>query len=134
MIISNNLWVKNIRDAIGATIKTKRGMDDSLTALRLGRVIDIDGDQLVCEFTDGSIHRYHNGGIDIDVTIEAGKRYMLMDGKIVTIHKCRPLTDRYFFMYSEYCDDTRNSATEIIYSNGLAYHYDCHCSVLKVVE
>lgn len=133
--MENWLDPQNNRDAIGARIKTRIAWGESVLSQKRGIITDVkesDGRVFfVCKFDDGSIESIAWGKLDVDITVEAGKQYMLMSGHVVTLYPTA-WGNRFIFKYSEHWGE-HNQSTELIESNGVAYHYDCHCSVLKEV-
>jgi sugar lactone lactonase YvrE len=117
------IHLRNNRDAIGATISTVSDGE--------GKVVDVTEDGLfVVNFKEqGDKVIEQDSSIVAVVNVEDGKQYMLMDGKVVTIHERHK--GSFYFSYAEYTDDPINDSKETIYPNGTAYHFDCGCSVLK---
>lgn len=123
--------VKNPIDAIGATICLLDGTKGAITG-----VLSSPGaypSVYEIELVDGSKAALPPNQFYIDIAIEAGRRYMIMSGEIVTIHAWKFCPDRFLFKYNEHWGET-NPCTESIQPNGFAYHYDCGCNILKLIE
>lgn len=95
---------------------------------KIGTIIDpIDFHTYVVDFNGNNVI-ISSSEVGIHVVLEDGKKYMCMDGTVVTIYKNKYGPD-FHFNYGEIggWDD----AIEHIYANGLAYHSDCGCNILK---
>jgi hypothetical protein len=130
--------LQNPHDAVGATVKI--GMEGICVDHLVGKVGKITAVKKVSfpsifevTFEDGTKQGCMTRDFTVVVNLVDGKRYMLMTGEKVTIHEFRPM-GRFYFNYSELCNDSNNDCTETLDPNGFAYHYDCGCNVLKEVN
>jgi hypothetical protein len=84
---------------------------------------------------DDVIHILSSDGLcaqfAIDITLEDGKKYLTMNGDVVTMHELRYNQGWFYVNNSEVCHDPKNTSNECYEANGFAYHYDCGCNILK---
>lgn len=113
--------IRNKKHLIGAqVIRTDNG--------NIGTIIDvIDLHTYMVDFDNHHVI-VSSSEVGAHVVLEDGKKYMCMDGTVVTIYKNKYGPD-FHFKYGEI--GGWEDATEHIDANGLAYHCDCGCNILK---
>lgn len=124
-----NMHITHIRkssDAIGARIKSNDGM-------RFGYIEAVrDPCAVWCNeykirWDDGEWNILNTREFEIHVELVDKAKYMTMNGDIRTLHKHAESPN--FFM--EYSELGGCGSTEMVYSNGSTYHYDCGMNLLK---
>jgi hypothetical protein len=141
--------IKNYEDAIGAPIKIISGFYEGKTGFIKNIYKPINGSYpIVVEIClpKAIIHKYMDGNtfedailylsdfwdssFAINIKLQDGKKYVTMNGDIVTMHTNK-YGNGFHVNNSEITHDEKNQSIECYESNGFAYHYDCGCNILK---